>query len=322
MTSNKQQAGGRGRITRRTALTSIAAVGLLGVGTVSARGDNVEVLRHGTRDDPIDPDEIVDLQEDSFARHSGGVDPVVVEPDRDDRRDIVAYAHFVDGDGVMHSYVGSVLPDDAVTPGAPRAVGRRHRRAEVFLDGSGVDSPSAAEFGVSDATGIRHLYADFGAGRHGTLLTTYDAFEGGSTVALGGTHRVVPSGASNSTDVSSWLRRDWDTSWLHDTTVQDCGVTGGVETTFAVRYDVGAVRWAPDTLYARGDGDALPASSDQPFAWSGSLDEPISFQCVTVADAGRCQGRDGPGITGRRELRFGDSLDRSRSFDSTYRFLR
>ena len=331
MTLDKQQAGGRGRITRRTALTSIAAAGLLGTGTISARRGNAEVLRHGTRDDPIDPGAVVDLQEDSFARHAGEVTPVVAEPDRNDRRDIVAYAHFVDDQGVMHSYVGSVLPDASSASGTSRAVERRHQRAETFLDGSGPHAPSADEFGVSEAAGIRHLYADFGAGRHGTLLTTYDAFESGSKVALGSTHRVVPAGASDSADLSSWLRRDWDTSWLHDGTVRDCDDTGGVESTFAVGYDAGAVRWAPDTLSARGGGDvrhsrgssdALSPSPTQPFAWDGSLDVPAAFQCVTVADAGRCQGHDGPEITGRQELRLGDSFDRPRSFDSTYHFSR
>ena len=329
MTFEKPQAGERGRVTRRTVLTSIAAVGFLGSGTVSARAGNAEVLRHGTRDDPIDPGAVVDLQEDSFARHSGGVDPVVVAPDRDDRREIVAYAHFLDDRGVMHSYVGSVLPDARSASSSSRSVERRHQRAEAFLDGSGPHAPSPGEFGVSDGTGTRHLYADFGAGSRGTLLTTYDAFESGPKVALGGTHRVVPAGAAESTDASSWLRRDWDTAWLHDATVRDCDATGGVESTFAAEYDAGAVRWAPDTLsargggdvhHARGSGDALPSSSRQPFAWNGSLDDPAAFQCVTVADAGRCRGT--AGITGRQELRFGDSSDRSQSFDSTYRFSR
>ena len=307
----------RGRITRRTALASLAAVGFPGAGVVSSRTDAGEVLRRARRADSIDPAAIVDLQEDSFARHSGGTDPVVAEPGRGDRREIVAYAHFVDDRGVMHSYVGSVLPGGA---GTSRAVKRRHQRAEAFLDGSGPHAPSADEFGVGEAAGIRHLYADFGVGRHGTLLTTYDAFESGSKVALGGTHRVVPTGASSSADASSWLRRDWDTSWLYDGTVQDCDATGGVESTFAAGYDAGAVRWTPDTLSARGDSNALPTSSGQPFAWNGSLDKPAAFQCVAVADASRCRGRTG--ITGRQELRVGDSFERTRSFDSTYRFSR
>lgn len=98
------------RTSRRNVLKLGATAGLSGsvplVGSAAASTTG-EVLRKGTIEEPITQAEVRDLQRDSFeSARKVDTNNIIVYPESSESEALVAYSHFIDDQGVMHSYFG------------------------------------------------------------------------------------------------------------------------------------------------------------------------------------------------------------------------
>lgn len=322
------------RITRRTALASIAAAGVVGTGVVTAAGrGQAEVLRRGTRGDPVDPGAIVDVQKDSFrrvGRRGASVEPVVVEPERDDGREVVAYAHYVDDRGVMHSYVGSVLSDvdDVTRDGQRTDVADRHRAAQAFLDGSDRATRQSGGFTTENMSEVRDVTDDIEECPHGKVLTTYKVFEGDddpSMFAMGGTYRVLPG--NNECD-SVWLNDTLsiEHSWYdddYDVTVRDHDPSGSHSGSTSTSFEIGtggvSLGWSHSTPDISRNDTSTSTTFEQTFSWNDDHGESNVFRGGSIADREKSWGCREQLGAGRQEMTFTDGFS-TETFDSGYGF--
>lgn len=307
------------QISRRNALTSIVAAGVMGTGIVSAAGrEHGEVLRRATRDNPINAATIVDLQEETFRQlgRRASIEPIVVEPEQMEARDIVAYAHYVDDRGVMHSYVGSVLPEiDEKTQDANErraAVKDRHQTAQAFIN-TDLGTLQDGSFDADNMTQIREQNDDIGECPYGKVQTTYSLYKGdndSSKFALGSKHRVVPG--NNECD-SNWVNdylsptHDWGIS-SYDTEARDHEPSGShsgeTTTSFTIGIGTAALNYGHSTPDISRDDESTTTTFEQTFGWNDDYGETNVFRCGSIADREKSWGCDEYLVKGNQEMNF------------------
>ncbi|WP_246968665.1 hypothetical protein [Natribaculum luteum] len=107
-------------MSRRKVLGVIAATSLTTTGTVAASNPSRKkgsAIRFGVPGDPVELGAIEDIQADAFDRHENvdDEDKIVVEPNLEESREVLAYAQYVDDNGAMWSHFGYGRPDSYYT---------------------------------------------------------------------------------------------------------------------------------------------------------------------------------------------------------------